>query len=63
MKSVGFPEESIESFKDVFDCNIYFLGEKVAEEISYVILSASIFLLLGVYIALNFGTGKRKREK
>ena len=63
MEAIGFPGESIETFKDVFDCNIYFFGEKVSLPVSYGILCGSIVLLLGIYILLNFGTGKGRKEK
>ena len=63
MEAIGFPGESIETFKDVFDCNIYFFGEKVSLPVSYGILCGSIVLLLGIYILLNLGTGKGRKEK
>ena len=63
MEAIGFPAETIETFKDVFDCNIYFFGEKVLPPVCYTILVGSILLLLGIYIALNFRTGKSRIVK
>ncbi len=60
MGKEGFTEESLETFRDVFDCNIYFFGEKVPTGISYGILVGSILVLLGFYIFLNFRSVKKK---
>lgn len=60
MEKEGVPAEAIEALKDALDCNLYFFGHKVEPLVMYLILSGSILLLLGVYIALN---ALRKKEK
>lgn len=60
MEKKGVPAEAIEALKDALDCNLYFFGHKVEPWVMYLILSGSILLLLGIYIALNT---LRKKEK
>ena len=60
MEKEGVPAEAIEALKDALDCNLYFFDHKVEPWVMYLILSGSILLLLGVYIALN---ALRKKEK
>ena len=62
MGKEGFPAESLDTFRDVFDCNIYFFGQKVPAGISYGVLGGSILLLLGIYIFLNFRSVQKKSQ-
>lgn len=60
MENEGVPAEIIDKLMDAIDCNLYFFDHKVEPWVMYLILSESILILLGVYIALN---ALRKKEK
>lgn len=60
MEKDGVPAEIIDELMNALDCNLYFFGHKVEPWVMYLILSGSILLLLGIYIALN---ALRKKEK
>lgn len=60
MENEGVPAEIIDKLMDAIDCNLYFFDHKVEPGVMYLILSGSILILLGVYIALN---ALRKKEK
>ena len=60
MEKEGFPSEAIGSFRDAFDCNIYFFDNKIDTSVMYLVVGCTVVLLLGVYIALNT---LKKREK
>ena len=60
MEKEGVPTEIIDELMNALDCNLYFFGHKVEPLVMYLILSGSILLLLGIYIALNT---LRKKEK
>ena len=60
MENKGVPAEIIDKLMDAIDCNLYFFDHKVEPWVMYLILSGSILILLGVYIALN---ALRKKEK
>lgn len=53
MEDAGFPADVVDGLKDAIDCNLYFFDQKVAEPIMYAILSATVLLLIGVYILMN----------
>lgn len=53
MQKSGIPAEVLESMRDAVDCNVYFFGEKVEEWTSFLILGASVLLLMAVYLSLN----------
>lgn len=53
LENVGYPQTVIESIRDGVDCNLYFFGSRVEEWAMYLILVATILLLVGVYVALN----------
>lgn len=59
MLSLGIPEEVIQSIKDSFDCNLYFFGASVGIPVMYVILGATVVLLLALYIFMNAIKQKR----
>lgn len=61
MKSIGFPSEVVESIKDSVDCNLYFFDKKVETGKMYLILIASILVLVGVYVGLNFLLSKKRK--
>ncbi|MBQ8439579.1 MAG: ABC transporter permease [Clostridia bacterium] len=53
MEEEGIPLEVVESMKDVIDCNLYFFDDKVGIGTMYVILIATVAVLIGAYIVLN----------
>ena len=61
MKSIGFPSEVVESIKDSVDCNLYFFDKKVETGKMYLILIASILVLVGIYVGLNFLLSKKRK--
>lgn len=61
MEAQGFPAKVVESMKDAVDCNLYFLGEKVAVGNMYVVLACSIVIAVGIYVAMNVMMGKRRK--
>lgn len=61
MQAQGFPEETVEVFKDTVDCNLYFFGEKVPVGIMYLVLATTVVVLVGVYVLMNLLKGKNKK--
>ena len=61
MRQAGFPEQVVDAIRDSVDCNLYFFGTQVQTETMYLILGASILVLIGIYIGMNFLAGRRKR--
>ena len=61
MKSFGLPEKAIDGIKDSIDCNIYFCDEKVKISTMYIYLTATVLVLIGIYIVMNLK--KRKVSK
>ena len=53
MGNQGFPKEVIEGIRDSIDCNLYFFGEKVGTGTMYLILGATVVLLVAVYVLIN----------
>ena len=60
MKAQGFPVEVVEAIRDSVDCNLYFFDEKVTIGAMYLVLTASIVLALGIYVAMNIIFGKKR---
>lgn len=60
MKSIGLPEDAINSMKDGIDCNMYFFGSKVDTSAKYLVLALSTVALIAIYVALN--ANKRKKR-
>lgn len=61
MEMQGFPMEVVESMKDAVDCNLYFLGEKVTIGNMYAVLTGTIVIAAGIYVAMNILAGKRRK--
>ena len=61
MKSLGFPSEVVELIKDSVGCNLYFFDKKVETGKMYLILIASILVLVGIYVGLNFLLSKKRK--
>ena len=53
LQEYGIPENVIDSLKDSLDCNIYFFGTRVSVFVSYLVLTASIAILISAYVLLN----------
>ena len=64
-------KELINEFRDAFDCNLYFFGDKVSTPVMYGIVCGAVVLLIGVYVLLNviksknpnFGVIQKKPKK
>lgn len=56
-----FPSEVIEQMKDGFDNNLYFFDNKVEISTMYIILAASIAVLIILYVLLNVFKGRKKK--
>ena len=61
MSKVGFPSEVIEGIKDSVDCNLYFFDNMVSTGMMYVVLIASIVVLVSIYILLNVVKSRKVR--
>ena len=61
MRNQGFPDAVVESFLDRVDCIIYFFVNKVETGTMYLILCASTLLLIGIYVAFNVVSGRRRK--
>lgn len=48
-----FPDEFVEAIKDSVDCNLYFFDNKVSIGTMYVIIAATVAVLIAVYVLLN----------
>lgn len=59
MKSIGLPDDAINSMKDGIDCNMYFFGREVDTSVKYLVLVLSTVVLIAIYVALN----AKKRKK
>lgn len=53
LESLHIPTEVIQSMKDGIDCNLYFFGNAVNIPTMYAVLTASVVILVSVYILLN----------
>ncbi len=53
IESEGVPSEVISSIMDSLDCNLYFSDNQVELPVMYVILGASIVVLVGAFILIN----------
>jgi multidrug/hemolysin transport system permease protein len=60
MERLNYPKEIIESFKDTTDCNMYFFDKLVSEGTMFIILSATVVVLVGIYVLLNVHKKKIK---
>ena len=60
MESLGLPSDVIEVMKDGIDCNLYFFDHKVELGAMYAILIASILLLVGAYILMNYLRARKR---
>lgn len=61
MSESGFPDEVMDAVRDSVDCNLYFSGHRVGEGTMYLILIGAIVLFIGVFVAMNILSGRKKR--
>lgn len=61
MKAQGFPTEVVDKIKESVDCKLDFFGTKVTTGAMYLILCASIVLLIAIYIGMNIIAGKKRK--
>ncbi len=61
MKNLKIPNQVIDSVKDTIDCNIYCMDNKVSLNTMYLILSATVTLLIVIYIIMNLKARKTSR--
>lgn len=61
MSGSGFPDEVMDAIRDSVDCNLYFSGHRVEEGTMYLILIGAIVLFIGVFVAMNILSGRKKR--
>ena len=43
----------VKEFRDAFDCNLYFFGDKVETPVMYAVILVTIVVLVGVFVLLN----------
>ena len=60
MSESGFPDEVMDAVRDSVDCNLYFSGHRVEEGTMYLILIGAIVLFIGVFVAMNILSGRKK---
>ena len=61
MADSGFPPEAVDAIKRSVDCSVDFFGKSVGIGGMYIILCASVALLIGIYILINVIAGKKFR--
>ena len=53
LTEAGLPEEALQALMDALDCNLYFFDRAVTEPYMYLILGASIAVLIVAYVLLH----------
>ena len=61
MSNVGFPKDAINGIKDTVDCNLYFFENTVNVGTMYIILVATVVVLVGIYIMMNVVKAKKSK--
>ncbi|MBE6547787.1 MAG: ABC transporter permease [Ruminococcaceae bacterium] len=61
MQKIGLSDRDIGAMKDAIDCNIYFFDSKVHTRNMYLILGASVIVLVSVYVVMNVISSKRSK--
>ncbi len=54
MENGGIPTEAVEAVRDSIDCNLYFFDKKVSIGVMYAVIIASVVLLVGIYVFMNY---------
>ena len=60
MEKEGVPSAVIEEFKDALDCNLYFFDSKIELPAMYIILTATVVLLVALYVIMNILKSKKQ---
>lgn len=53
LQIAGYPAEAIRGIRDGVDCNLYFFGHSVPEGVMYVVMLATVVVLMGAYVLLH----------
>lgn len=61
LSAQGIPAQAIDSVKKAVDCSIDFFGTEVSVGAMYLVIVATIFVLIGGYILLHYLKTKRKK--
>ena len=61
MSNVGFPKDAINGIKDTVDCNLYFFENTVNVGTMYIILAATVVVIVGIYIMMNVVKAKKSK--
>ena len=61
MSEAGFPGEVVDSIKQSVDCNLEFFGKSVSIGAMYIIMTAAIVLLIGIYVLMNRLSAKKSK--
>ena len=59
--SSSCPQEAINGLKDAIDCNVYFFDSKIQLSTMYIVIIASIALLIIAYVLMNFFANKKNK--
>ncbi len=63
MSKAGFPDEVVDSIKQSVDCSLEFFGKSVGIGAMYIIMTAAIVLLIGIYVLMNMLSAKKEKVK
>ena len=63
MEALHYPDEVIQTIRDVADCNLYFFDHAVERWQMLIILLVSIVLLVGVYVFIHVLKEKKKLKE
>lgn len=53
MATQGIPEQAINGLKDSVDCNIYLFDNAVSVPVMFLVLTLTVFVLVGAYVMIN----------
>ena len=62
MENLHFPSQVVEAIRDSVDCNLYFFDNKVELSGMYLVLTASIVILVGLYITMAMLSQRKQRR-
>lgn len=61
MRNLGVPSEVVKALYDSIDCSLHFFGEEVQLGSMYLVMLASIFFAIGLYVAMNLLLSKKQK--
>ena len=62
LEELGLPESAVEAIRDGVDCNLYFFGERVGIGAMYLVLTATVAVVLGTYVLVNYIRIRRRPQ-